>query len=139
MNEILDFIIQSLDNLEGDKPYIFNSKTNKWNSIKIGNKTLLKVETGKSVTIYDAVEDRNICYKSTEILKIVKDNINIIKNTYTLFMLESDDDMFGCCSSYMECSNQKKCIKDNDFSRNCYYRKNLEIGKIFYGKNRNID
>ena len=139
MNEVLDFIIQSLDNLEDEKPYIFKSKTNKWYSIKIGNKTLLKVDLGKSVTITDAIDDRNIRFETTEVLKIVQDNINIIKNTYSVFMLESDDDMFGCCSSYMECSDKKRCIKDNDFSRNCYYRKNLEMGKIFYGKNRNID
>lgn len=139
MNEVLDFIIQSLDNLEDEKPYIFKSKTNKWYSIKIGNKTLLKVDVGKSVTITDAVDDRNIRFETTEVLKIVQDNINIIKNTYSVFMLESDDDMFGCCSSYMECSDRKRCIKDNDFSRNCYYRKNLEMGKIFYGKNRNVD
>ena len=139
MNEVLDFIIQSLDNLEDEKPYIFKSKTKKWYSIKIGNKTLLKVDVGKSVTITDAVDDRNIRFETTEVLKIVQNNINIIKNTYSVFMLESDDDMFGCCSSYMECSNQKRCIKDNDFSRNCYYRKNIEMGKIFYGKNRNID
>lgn len=47
--------------------------------------------------------------------------------------------VFGCCSLYEQCSDEKKCIhKDLKFSYGCYYRKNLADGKIFYGKNRNI-
>ena len=40
---------------------------------------------------------------------------------------------FGCCSSYAECSNAGHCIHP-DYT-GCYYRKNLEAGCIFYGKN----
>lgn len=47
---------------------------------------------------------------------------------------------FGCCSRYEECSNAKKCIHpDPDMAIRCVYRKNLKKGKVFYGKNRNID
>ncbi len=47
-------------------------------------------------------------------------------------------DAFGCCSSYRACSDAGKCvIADRDYSVNCLYRKNLEAGRIFYGKNAN--
>lgn len=48
-------------------------------------------------------------------------------------------DKFGCCSKYIECSNAKKCLHENLFyAKACFYRKNLESGKIFYGENKNI-
>lgn len=46
-------------------------------------------------------------------------------------------DSFGCCSHYRECSDTGKCVISHmDYSANCIYRKSLESGKIFYGKNR---
>lgn len=48
-------------------------------------------------------------------------------------------DPFGCCSRYVECSDQKKCIHpDFIFAASCQYKRNLEQGRIFYGKNKNI-
>lgn len=45
----------------------------------------------------------------------------------------------GCCSQYVECSNAQKCTQeDNSISSVCYYRRNLESGRIFYGKNKTI-
>ena len=42
---------------------------------------------------------------------------------------------FACCSQYEACSDAKRCIHVNQlYSRACQYRKNLENGKIFYGK-----
>lgn len=47
---------------------------------------------------------------------------------------------FGCCSRYNECSDARRCIHPNKlFGKACMYRKNLDAGRIFYGKNRNID
>lgn len=47
---------------------------------------------------------------------------------------------FGCCSQFIKCSDAKKCVHANKlYSKACIYRGNLEQGKIFYGKNRNID
>ena len=46
----------------------------------------------------------------------------------------------GCCNSYLQCSDQKQCIKPRWLSSvRCYYRENLENNRIFYGKNANID
>lgn len=40
---------------------------------------------------------------------------------------------FGCCSRYKECSNAKKCLHTNLlYATGCQYRKNLEMGNIFY-------
>ena len=45
---------------------------------------------------------------------------------------------FGCCGRYIECSNAGKCLHEEQFyARSCYYRKNLENGKIFYGNKVN--
>ena len=45
---------------------------------------------------------------------------------------------FGCCNDFVACSDNKRCLHDDDpYYRGCLYRKNLESGRIFYGKNRN--
>lgn len=65
-----------------------------------------------------------------------------IKNAiyYRIKHYSSAADSFGCCSQFTECSDAKKCVHENKlYSTACIYRRNLENGKIFYGKNRNID
>ena len=46
---------------------------------------------------------------------------------------------FGCCNRYIECSDARRCVIAADrFSNGCQYRENLEAGRIFYGRNRNV-
>ncbi len=46
---------------------------------------------------------------------------------------------FACCGRYVECSDAKKCTHpDSMIAMACAYRKNLEGGRIFYGRNKNI-
>ena len=46
---------------------------------------------------------------------------------------------FGCCGLFERCSDAGRCLHDNQFySTACSYRHNLEQGRIFYGKNRNV-
>lgn len=46
---------------------------------------------------------------------------------------------FGCCAFYEKCSDKKECVhEDQLYSSACEYRKNLDSGRIFYGKNKNI-
>lgn len=46
---------------------------------------------------------------------------------------------WDCCSRYLECSDAKVCIHpDKAFALGCGYRRILNSGRIFYGKNRNI-
>lgn len=47
---------------------------------------------------------------------------------------------WDCCSRYLECSDAKTCVHpDKTFALGCGYRKILNSGRIFYGKNRNVD
>lgn len=40
---------------------------------------------------------------------------------------------FACCGRYLECSKLKRCIHPNQlYSRQCWYRDNIEKGIIFY-------
>lgn len=67
------------------------------------------------------------------IFEYIKDNI-----LYCLANYESKNS-FGCCSRFIECSDAKKCVHENKvYSMGCKYRANLDMGKIFYGKNKNI-
>lgn len=48
-------------------------------------------------------------------------------------------DSFGCCDQFNACSDARKCVHSNRFySTVCAYRHNLESGRVFYGKNRNV-
>ncbi|MCD7919505.1 MAG: hypothetical protein LUG45_05430 [Clostridiales bacterium] len=42
----------------------------------------------------------------------------------------------GCCSRFSECSDLRRCTNPNpEISSICMYRRKLEAGQIFYGKN----
>lgn len=46
---------------------------------------------------------------------------------------------FGCCHRYTACSDALKCLHPNFLtSLACAYKKNLEAGRIFYGRNKTI-
>mgnify|MGYP006916072407 CR=1 FL=1 len=56
----------------------------------------------------------------------------IFRNTVT--------EEFGCCNDFMKCSDARECLYPRDrFYNGCQYRRNLEAGRIFYGKNRNVE
>ena len=58
---------------------------------------------------------------------------------YDAAYLLVDTEIFSCCSRYVECSDNMKCVHPNlKFSKGCMYRKNLSKGLIFYGKNVRI-
>lgn len=47
---------------------------------------------------------------------------------------------FGCCNDHVRCSDARHCLHEDDkFYLGCIYRNSLETGRIFYGKNRNIE
>lgn len=70
---------------------------------------------------------QNEAVKAAEL--ITDENVRIFEPT----------DHFGCCGLYLKCSDAKKCLHPDIIrSKSCYYKKNLESGKIFYGKNANI-
>lgn len=59
---------------------------------------------------------------------------------YRLAHYRTAESTFSCCSQFIQCSDAQKCVHENKlYSTACTYRRNLESGRIFYGKNRNID
>lgn len=69
------------------------------------------------------------------------ENLNEHREPIGTAQSESASDAFGCCSRYRQCSDVGKClIPEENYSVNCLYRKSLESGIIFYGKNsKNFD
>lgn len=66
-------------------------------------------------------------------------SVNLLAKA-TLLAIERVPKEFDCCSRFEACSDTKVCIHpDSSFSMLCGYRKILKNGKIFFGKNRNID
>ncbi len=44
--------------------------------------------------------------------------------------------VFACCHLYYKCSNEKRCLCDDEVrAYQCAYRKNLDNGNIFFGRN----
>lgn len=67
---------------------------------------------------------------------------NEIKEIFINLFLQymNTEESFGCCSKYIECSDAKQCVHNDVRLRfSCMYKKNLDLGKIFYGKNKNIN
>lgn len=116
---------------------IFKSQTGKWFSFKTNNKTIIKITYPTKDKKYIFELDGNTI-EIDDVEKFLNLNKEKIYNLYKKLSTTSTDDMFGCCSYYIECSDALKCVKDDSFSKNCYYRRNLENGRIFYGKNKNI-
>ncbi len=76
-----------------------------------------------------------IKFTDTVCKKIFSNFIPVFNNCYK----ESAVDVFGCCSRYIQCSDAKLCVhSDKKEARGCMYKVNLDNGRIFYGKNRNI-
>ncbi len=72
---------------------------------------------------------------SDDIIKKIIDNADRVYEKCYLDVSEP----FGCCSKYLECSDKRRCIQtDKGLARECIYKRHLEEGRIFYGKDRNI-
>ncbi len=84
-----------------------------------------KANNGSNKVIFDAEED--VLSHAKQLSRIA---VGVLTN--------SSNNSFGCCGRYIECSDAKKCVNpDKLLALACAYRKNLEGGAIFYGKNKN--
>lgn len=107
-------------------------KGQKYFSITIKISMLAKVPSPEMAEVImkesDVLNCRlNFTHGNTEILPYLH---NII--LYYVDHFEPSD-KFGCCHRYKECSAEQKCIHPDQFySKACWYRKNLENGKVFY-------
>lgn len=72
----------------------------------------------------------------------ISDVLNFTKPLSVLYMkvlCELGGESFGCCHRYEVCSDELKCLHPNVITAQaCAYKRNLEAGRIFYGKNKNI-
>ena len=60
---------------------------------------------------------------------------NIDKYVYDNYAAET----FGCCSRFIACSDAKHCVHPDELhAKGCMYKGNLDKGRIFYGKNKNV-
>lgn len=65
-----------------------------------------------------------------------KDFLASVLENYT-YSIQKD---FDCCYRFEQCSDAKRCIHPKSaMATSCGYRKILRDGKIFYGKNRNVE
>jgi hypothetical protein len=122
--------------LSGIAVFRFNTKKNE-DLIEISNQYigLLRL-AGNTEIIKDIANWSTVAQDSKTNEQILMNISKIFNKCYT----DSAVDIFGCCSRYLECSNKKLCVHpDKINARGCMYKANLDRGRIFYGKNRNID
>lgn len=92
------------------------------------------------VTIYSSA-DNPIVFKvfSVDILRAYPEFEDSVLKAYVHAKENETLETFGCCNSFVACSDAMRCLHDNDnYYRGCIYRKNMEAGRIYYGKNRNV-
>lgn len=94
------------------------------------------IEIMKSKTLYDD-RDSNQFIKIQDVEEFYNDFYQLANEIFVFYLNQKEVFRFGCCNSFNECSDSKKCIKDDrEMFLGCMYKKNLDEGKIFYGKNR---
>ena len=95
------------------------------------------LEIPKAVAGSDTEKDFTKIYLNT--LQDIRTHIDKIECSLQ-FILDNYPKDFSCCSRYMECSDACICVHpDKTAAIGCYYRKVLSSGRVFYGKNRNIE
>lgn len=109
-------------------------------TVSLKNITVFWLRIGKKARYIE------IPVSSNTIAKLPFDDVHQLES-YTDELIKQVEDVcdqfpkeFDCCSRFEKCSDEKHCIHpDKSFALGCGYRKILNSGRIFYGKNRNID
>lgn len=112
--------------------YMRGRKNDRYATFVIHNSIAKYITPPDNVEVKTLSSDELHTYINTK--EIDRDLETYIKNimSYSVKSFEPSD-KFGCCSKYKECSDAKRCLHNNLFySKACWYRKNLEAGKIFY-------
>ncbi len=111
---------------------VFRKKTSSFLVFRVGNSRYFKDQT---ILDYDD-EWNKVDIKSVEDVCALKENISMV---FVDVLKTYENESFGCCSRYLECSDAKECVHPSKIKREaCQYKTNLEHGQIFYGKNKNI-
>ena len=97
----------------------------------------LRIHSGKKPYIEMPANGAYIKISLTDLSEISK-HIARIKNSLESVIDNIAKD-FDCCHRFEECSDAKVCTNpDKKMALKCGYRKILKSGRIFYGKNRNV-
>lgn len=117
---------------------IMNIKIQKNIELLIRNKQYAEVLFPSCATIKELKSDKiykHVVFErdNEDFYNYMKANVNYCLDNY------KSSNSFGCCSRYEECSAALSCLHENKlYAAGCYYRKNLDAGRIFYGVNRNV-
>ncbi len=131
---------------------VFENK-NKSISIKAKNILIAKIMLASKSSYVEIKSKYEKEFFGFEVVRISDDYIRIkitnigdalaltepLSIVYMKELSELGGESFGCCHRYVECSDALKCVHP-DFltSLACSYKKNLDTGKIYYGKNKNL-
>ncbi len=92
----------------------------------VGSPKILSGSSSESIMLRYSVNDPGLLLFMDHLFEYRIDNYH------------SFEAIFGCCFRYVECSDAMKCLHPNKlYSKACAYRRNLESGRVFYGKNKN--
>lgn len=105
----------------GKQPYI---------SFNIRNEQFLQMFSNNLCSIKSDPDFMRIALKA---FMEYPDLESLSKALNTVFLNAFNYPTFGCCSLYKECSQAGRCLhSDIIYANACMYRKNLEMGKVFY-------
>lgn len=152
VNSIYEDIKIILNKMGKDTSYVALRKNVTDYTINFFNTAAVKIKFGRKNYFYIKAEPEDLPQGyELQVLKSMpgyvrfelnpNDNFNklsdILSNLYDKSIVAPI--IFGCCNSFELCSDAKKCVnKDPILALGCMYRENLEKGRIFYGKNRNV-
>lgn len=135
-----DYPMTKLDTDNPGKNYIvMNIQTKKSLELLIRNNQFNSIPLPASFKVKELKSDTTFTHVLVEfgdlnVFNYIKDNI-----LYCLKYYSSKAKSFGCCSRFVECSDAKNCVHPNKlYATACTYKHNLDAGKIFYGKNKNV-
>jgi len=139
-----------------DNELIVLSKNKSDYSVKFKSSIIFKVKKGKNdyICIKKSFQGdvftryaRDICKIDASFVFIPFYALNNFDENFSDLLLiitqkilgNYSNDEFGCCHRYIDCSDAKKCVHPNKLeSLGCMYKRNLEKGLIFYGRNKNM-
>lgn len=148
----------AVDTQGGEPEDLLYDKTENYTKVEFSGYTVFRLRLrGKvhyisvPITFEDLIPDSfpQKRMKSESEMKYIRISINLDHpvDMYTDFLVKISGETvnrfpkeWDCCSRYIQCSDAKACVHpDRREAIRCGYRKILHSGKIFYGKNRNVD
>lgn len=135
INSMSIWLIEPVTNKQSKMVFSISEKGrtgSKYYSLTLKNNAVDKINISDDITLTQRPSDRlNAYFSFTEFDETV---VSLIEELITWYVENFEpSDKFGCCSKYKECSQAGMCLHNNKFySKACWYRKNLEDGKVFY-------